>query len=101
VLIGYRSNLVALPGNGAATSVRQRFVIPPPPPFLFTPNDRDYAVRAVTSRTAGIDDGLLYTINFDGCAGAPVPSAADVGCTIEGCSGPSAIEGCTCTVVHP
>ena len=102
ILLGYRSDLVSVPGTGIVSTVRQRVVAPSPPPFLFTPNDRDYALRVVISRTGGLDSALLFTVRFDRCTGAAAPTAADFGCFVEGCAGSNgSVNGCTCAVSNP
>jgi hypothetical protein len=101
-LVGYRSNLVSIPGTGSATSVRQRVTYPAPPPNPQTPNDLDYAVRLVIGRSAGLPEGLLATIRYDRCQGAPAPTTQDFGCTIEALAGVGGnIEGGTCTISVP
>ncbi|MEO8604022.1 MAG: DNRLRE domain-containing protein, partial [bacterium] len=102
VLVGYRSALVGLPGSGSVTSVRQRVTYPAPPPNPQTPNDLDYAVRLVVGRSGGLSTGLLATIRFDSCSGAPAPSPADFGCTVEALAGVGGtIDGGTCTIALP
>jgi cysteine-rich repeat protein len=102
ILLAYRSSVVNIPGSGFAPTVRQRVTVPPPPPFLFTPNDLDYALRVVLSRTTGLQQGLLFTVRFDRCQGAPTPDRFDFSCSVEGCAGAGgSIEGCECTVRSP
>ncbi len=99
VLLGYRSSRVSIPGSGNATTVRQRVTYPAPPPFPQEPNDLNYALRLVVGRSAGIQNGLFATVRFDRCSGAPAPTSADFGCTVEACAGSGGpIAGCTCTV---
>jgi hypothetical protein len=101
-LIGYRSNLVSIPGSGSATSVRQRVTYPAPPPNPQTPNDLDYAIRLVIGRSAGLPEGLLATIRYDRCQGAPAPTTQDFSCTIEALAGVGGnIEGGTCAISVP
>jgi hypothetical protein len=100
-LLGYRSNVVSLPGSGLAASVRQRFT-PAMPPFAFSTNDYNYATRVILAFSSAVGDGLLYTVNFDRCQGAAAPTASDFGCFVEGCGGSAGtIAGCACTVVSP
>jgi cysteine-rich repeat protein len=102
VFLAYRSAVVSIPGSGFAPTVRQRVIVPPPPPFLFTPNDLDYALRVVLSRTGGLAQGPLFTVRFDRCEGAPPPDSADFVCSVEGCAGAGgSIDGCTCFVRQP
>jgi hypothetical protein len=101
-LLGYRSNRASLPGSGMVTTVRQRVTYPSPLPNSTAISDLDYAVRVVIGRTAGLSDGLLYSVKFDRCQGAPAVTAADFGCTVEACAGAGGpIAGCTCTVTGP
>jgi hypothetical protein len=74
---------------------------PPPPPFVFTLNDLDYAVRAIVNRTTGVTDGTLFTTSFDTCAGARPAMLSDLSCVVEGCSGAGTISGCGCNVTLP
>jgi hypothetical protein len=102
VLLGYRSDLVSLPGSGLVLSVRQRITTPPPPPFVLSPNDLDYALRLVLSRTSPLGEGLLFSASFDRCTGAPAAAADQFGCFIEGCAGAGGpVADCTCSVVRP
>jgi len=102
VLLGYRSNRVSIPGTGGATTVRQRVTFPSPLPNTIGVNDLDYALRVVVGRTAGIADGLLFTVKFDRCTGAPAVTVADFGCNVEACAGGGGpIVGCTCHVTVP
>lgn len=101
-LFAYRSDRVSIPGSAGAPSVRQRVTFPAPLPNAISINDLDYAVRVVIGRTAGVANGLLYSVKLDTCAGAPAPTAEDFACTMEACAGAGGpIEGCTCTVGEP
>jgi hypothetical protein len=102
VRLGYKSALVSIPGSSNDLSVRQRITYPPPLPNPQSPNDLDYALRLVIGRTAGFPNGLLATVRFDGCQGAPAPVPADFACTVEACAGAGGpISGCTCSVTLP
>ncbi|MDX2168469.1 MAG: hypothetical protein SF182_15450 [Deltaproteobacteria bacterium] len=101
-LLGYKSNRVSIPGSGTATSVRQRVTYPAPLPNVASVNDLDYALRIVVGRNAGLANGLLATVKFDTCNGAPAVTALDFACTVEACAGAGgAIEDCTCVVTAP
>jgi hypothetical protein len=101
-LFAYKSDRVSIPGSGGATSARQRVTFPAPLPNALSVNDLDYAARVVIGRTAGIANGLLYSVKLDICTGAPAPTVEDFACTMEGCAGAGGpIEGCTCTVAAP
>lgn len=99
VLIGYRDNLISLPGSGTAPAARVRSR---PTGSTVTPNDLDYALRVVVSRAGGLAAGRLFIVDFDSCSGAPAPTTADLSCSVAGCSNSSGpIAGCTCSVNNP
>jgi hypothetical protein len=101
MLIGYRSDRLSIPGSGASRDVRGRVSAEPPAPFVFTPNDLDYALRAIVIRTSAMEQGRQLTVTFDACS-ADGATTTDLACTIEGCSGAGGpIEGCRCEVVAP
>ncbi|HUI24588.1 MAG TPA: hypothetical protein VL403_00785 [Candidatus Kryptonia bacterium] len=101
LLIGYRSSIVSLPGTGSATSVAAR-VKNKPANAIFSAFDLDYALRTVLSRSSPFTPGRLFTIDFDSCSGATAPTAADFGCTIQGCANSFGdVDDCTCTVTAP
>lgn len=101
ILVGYRSDVVSLPGTGAAPSVASR-VKNKPSNAIGAVNDLDYALRVVLSRSAPFAPGRLFTIEFDSCDGATPPDANNFGCTVEGCSNTFGnLDGCTCTVTVP
>lgn len=100
-LVGYKSNVVMIPGSGIVASVQGRIQMRQSG-ATYIGNDLDYALRTVVNKSSGLALGKLNTILFDRCTGAPVPTAADFGCTIEGCSGEfGLIDGCTCQIVTP
>ena len=100
VELGYNSTVLNIPGTGTATTVRQRVVAPPPVPQAFTPNDKDYALVVQETRLTPL--GQLYTVTFDRCAGAPVPTLADVSCTVMSCAQSGApVTGCRCAARLP
>lgn len=101
VLLAYRSDRLSLPGSGSEVSVRRRVLVPPPLPQTLAVNDLDYAVRIVMTRTEPLR-GVIFTVEFDQCSGAPAPEFADLACIIEGCaesSGP--LRGCSCAIEVP
>ncbi|HVN87594.1 MAG TPA: hypothetical protein VMW17_22385 [Candidatus Binatia bacterium] len=101
VLVGYKSGTVSLPGKGNAATVSAR-IKNKPSNVIFSAFDLDYALRTVLSRSTPIPLGLLYTIDFDSCTGATAPTAADFGCTVEGCANQFGdVSGCTCAVTQP
>jgi len=95
--IGYRTDLLSLPGSGTDTSVQTRLTTPEHAVMAF--NDLDYALRIVAARTPSLPEGLLVTIDFDRCDGARAPTAADVSCAVEACAASTGpIDGCRCQV---
>ncbi|HVM96125.1 MAG TPA: hypothetical protein VMT89_07035, partial [Candidatus Acidoferrales bacterium] len=80
VQVGYRSDLVSLPGTGAASSVSSR-VKNRPQNSIFAVNDLDYALRVVASRAGSFADGRLFTVAFDDCFGGAAPQLDDFSCT--------------------
>jgi hypothetical protein len=123
-LVGYRSDTVGLPGKGTGSCVggskdgkacasgadcpggqcvqpRSR-VKNTPPGSIVGVNDLDYAVRVVLTRSSQIAPGRIFSVDFLGCQGAAAPTAANFGCTVEGCASSfGSIDGCRCTVVAP
>ena len=123
-LVGYRSNVVGLPGkgtgsckggsndgkacssgadcpNGVCQQPRARIKNTQSGSIVGV-NDLDYAVRVVVTRSSPTAPGRIFSADFDTCQGAAAPTAADFGCAVSGCAssfGP--IDGCTCTVVTP
>lgn len=99
-LVAHRTDILMIPGTGIGPTVVQRIGSRPSGSSLIA-NDLDYAVRAVLNRTAGLDNGRIFTIRFDVCQGETA-TAADLACTVEGCSGSfGLIDGCTCSVALP
>jgi hypothetical protein len=100
VRLGYHSGKLDIPGTGSAASVLGRVTAPAPAPNPFIRNDQNYALAVTLGRATPL--GVLFTVTFDRCQGAPAPSVADLGCSIEGCAGGGPpIEGCTCTISQP
>ena len=101
LLVGYRSDLVSIPGSGADTSVAGRFKNRPSN-TVFAAFDLDYAVRTVLGRSAGFASGRIFTIDFDSCSGASAATPADFGCSVVGCAnGFGDVSDCVCTVSVP
>jgi cysteine-rich repeat protein len=101
ILVAYRSDRLSLPGTGSEATVRRRVLPPPPLPQSFNVNDLDYGVRVVMTRTQPLR-GVIFTVDFDRCSGAPAPTVADLACIVEGCaesSGP--LRGCSCAIEVP
>lgn len=101
VFLNYPESKVVIPGSGGQ--------IPPGiltdfPGFSFTEsNDLDYALRQVVVDTAPFPAGLLFRIHFETCAGAPLPTAGELTCTVEvaGDANAQEIPGVTCSVGLP
>ncbi|HVN87595.1 MAG TPA: hypothetical protein VMW17_22390 [Candidatus Binatia bacterium] len=101
VLVGYRSDVVSLPGSGSDSSVSSR-IKNRPSNAIFSAFDLDYALRAVMSRSGGLTPGQVFTINFDGCAGMSGPTLDDFGCTVEGCANQFGdVPDCQCSITIP
>jgi hypothetical protein len=97
VLLGYRGELVSLPGHGADNSVRTRLTETPEKAIVAV-NDLDYAARVVVGRWQPIPSGKLFAFQFDRCDGAAPSTAADFACTVEACATVfGRTEGCSCT----
>lgn len=99
VRVAYRSNLMSLPGVGPtpATRVKNR-----PSNTTTIVNDLNYAVEVTMSRSAGLAEGRLFTVDFDGCSGAATPAVTDLFCSVLDCgSSFGSVEGCTCLVRLP
>ena len=90
--LAYRTSKVSLPSAG----LQGRFQ-PSQAGLIVRPTDRDYAVDAQLARS-GLTSGALFTVTFDRCAGAAVPSGSDFACTVTNCGTAS---GCTCTADVP
>jgi hypothetical protein len=101
VVVGYRTDFLSIPGSGTASTVGSR-VKNKPSNAIVGINDLDYALRVVVTRSNPIPVGRLFTVDFDSCAGAAVPTVVDVACTVEGCATSfGAVEGCSCAVTLP
>ena len=47
-------------------------------------------------------EAATFTVTFDRCASAPVPTLADLSCTVLSCAqGGGGVSGCTCVVSLP
>ena len=120
-LVGYRSDSVNIPGKGtgsckggskdgkACTSgadcpngqcvVPRSSVKNTPPGAIVGVNDLDYGVRVVLTRSSQIAPGRIFSVDFDTCQGAAAVTAADFGCTVEGCASSfGSVDGCQCIV---
>jgi len=98
VFTGYRSDILSIPGNSIAASVRQR--VRAEVPGSFNTNDRDFGLRNLLVGTEALNVGTFATITFDVCDGA-VPQIEDVSCIVERCSGPGGeTQGCACEIAE-
>jgi hypothetical protein len=99
VQLAYRSNRLSLPGTGPTPGPR---VKNRPSNTTTIVNDLNYAVEVTMSRSAGLVQGRLFTVDFDGCSGAAVPTVADLSCSVLDCgSSFGKVDGCSCTVTTP
>lgn len=96
--ISYRTDRLKLPGEKQEKSVLERIDFGADP-GITAANDLGYSLRLVRSEGTGLKNPVAV-ITFDGCKGAPEPTAEDLVCVVEGCAGAGgAITGCTCVVV--
>jgi hypothetical protein len=102
VRLGYKSDLLSLPGDGIAASPRVHTVQSGTSRLA---NDLNYAVLVtVQEQTVGnfLTPGAIFTVDFDSCEGAPGATTADLGCAVTQCSSSFGdVTGCTCTVEMP
>jgi len=95
--VSYRTDRLMIPGTAQEHGVRGRVDFGPEQGITAL-NDLDHALRLVRGEGKGLVNPLV-AIDFDGCKGAPTPTAADIACVVEGCAGAGgAITGCTCKV---
>ncbi|MBI1815667.1 MAG: hypothetical protein HYR72_11855 [Deltaproteobacteria bacterium] len=101
VFLRYPDDLVRIPGMASDAAVQDRLSNLPDNTFA-TPNDLDYALRLVmlSPDTSPILPGLLFSVQFDACQSARVPTAADFRCVAEDAANTDldAVAGVTCTV---
>ncbi|MBX3028477.1 hypothetical protein KF840_26585 [bacterium] len=101
VLVTARQNVLGLPGEKDAPSVRAR-VKPRQADAQVFVNDLGYGLRVVVSRQGGLPAGPLLDVELDTCAGAPAPQLGDLSCRVEACAeGGGRLRGCTCAVALP
>ena len=83
VLLDYPEGRVTIPGSSDDAAVQGR--VTSPAGFSLTPNDLDYALRAVLLDPLldGIAGGTALSVDFDICAGEAVPVARNFACTIS------------------
>ncbi len=96
VLFAYRSSLVSLPTPPASRFTNLQ------PGGSRTVTDFDYAAQYIYTLATGLGDGGLFTVRFDRCQGAAIPTADDFSCVMQACTGGAGqVEGCHCTVTLP
>jgi len=102
VLVDYPEGQVVIPGGDGDERVKAS-ILNPPQGALTVPNDLDYALRMAIVSTSPLTPGLLFTVRFQDCEGANVPTPADFTCTVEDASDPngSTVSGVTCAVSAP
>ncbi len=95
--LSYRTDRLAIPGNGSSEAVRRRVDFGSSDPGITAFNDLDHSIRIVRAEAKPLPRPLV-TIELDSCAGAPEPAIGDLSCVVEGCAGlGGAIEdGCAC-----
>jgi hypothetical protein len=97
VLVGYRSDIVSIPGSGSAPSVSAA-VKNRPTNITFSAFDFDYALHVIINRNGGLTAGRLFTVDFQKCSGAMNATPADFGCTISCSNLNGPVVGCACSV---
>jgi hypothetical protein len=99
VFVDYPEGQVVIPGTGADAGVKDS-ILNPPQRALSSPNDLDDALREAIASTSALTPGQLFTIQFEDCQGATVPTPADFPSTVEDTSDPSGnmVPGVTCSV---
>lgn len=101
ISLTYDPALLRLPALGSGADVRKRLKATGGAAML-TPNNLGGALRIVAARSGELPLGPLVDVEFDRCAGARVPTAADLRCTVESCAGSGGpVAGCTCTASLP
>jgi hypothetical protein len=79
----YPTASVSLPGVGEVATVKAR-VKDLPAGFLASLNDQDGAFSvALASGTETAKTGKLFTVDFDRCEGAALPTPGDFACAID------------------
>ena len=102
VLLDYPEGKISIPGSGSDSNVTGSITNTPPGALLVS-NDLDYAlIQSVTSLSA-LTAGPIFTVHFNDCSGATVPTAADFTCTVTDAADTSfnTVTGVTCSVSAP
>ncbi len=97
--IDYPEKRVAIPGSRNQPSVSER-LSGAPGAATVAMNDKDGSLRVVLTASVALPtEKRMFALEFDVCAGATPPVAADYGCSIGGCVAMTApVEGCQCSV---
>ncbi|HVN87593.1 MAG TPA: hypothetical protein VMW17_22380 [Candidatus Binatia bacterium] len=99
--VRYPDGVVRIPGSGNDQQVQDRISALPDNSFS-TANDLDYALRValLTTDQSPIPPGRLFTITFDTCVGAALPTTADFYCKVDNSADPQGqpVQGTTCRV---
>src|SRR5262245_52390571 len=90
VALAYRTNVLNLPD----TSLNAR-IQPAPGVLLRQPSDNGYQLEVSAGRQPMLMSGEIFTVDFDRCSGAPVPTDADLSCVVTLCN--PATAGCSCS----
>jgi cysteine-rich repeat protein len=104
VLLDYPEGQVAIPGGGNDAQVLAS-ISHLPFGRASSPNDLDYALIEAVVGSSALTPGRLFTVTFDDCQGATVPTAADFTCTVTDAAdtGANVVDPTTvgCTVTSP
>jgi cysteine-rich repeat protein len=103
LLVDYPEGVVGIEGSNNDAAVQSRVASPS---FSLTPNDLDYALRAVLidPSFAGVSAGTALTVQFDVCQGAQLPMASAFACTVLDAADvglASVTDDVTCSVMLP
>ncbi len=90
VLLVYPDGSVDLPDGSERSRITARSGV-----ALTLEQAFQHAVRVRLNRVQGIPSADVFSVSFDTCQGAALPSAEDFTCTVLACDG---VAGCTCTV---
>ena len=103
VVVRYNDGKVAIPGSASDANVNAS--VTPAGSFSITPADTNYALRAllIDNFFTGVPSGTAFSIDFDRCDGAPVPTAADFSCVVVDAADESfaAVTDASCSVSVP
>jgi hypothetical protein len=94
--VDYPAVKIDLEGEG--TGVPQRVLTDAPAGAVVGANDLGNMLRSTVARKDAMPEGVLLRLRFRACAGAVVPTAAELPCRIVGTSDPvgNPVAGVTC-----